>query len=357
MVVSLFKHQDVEQADIFPDVSLIIAVHNEEKVIREKLENSLSQDYPEDKLEIIVASDCSDDKTDEIVSEFEKRGVKLISIPERRGKESAQREAIKEAKGEILVLTDASIMLNKDALRNIVRNFNDRTVGCVSSVDKILNSESEGEGFYVRYEMFLRKLESKIYSLVGLSGSFFVIRKGLCQEWPSELPSDFLAVLSTVKKGYRSIIDHQAIGYYRVLSSSTAEFQRKVRTVARGLRVLVAKRELLNPLRYGFFSIQLLSHKLMRWVVPFLYIIFFLSSMCLTFCEKNSIFYVLIFLIQLLFFALTIFGYIREKEGKQLSAIYKIPLFFFISNLAILSAWIKLLCGKKFAAWEPSSRT
>jgi len=352
VVVSLFKHQDVEQADIFPDVSLIIAVHNEEKVIREKFENSLSQDYPEDKLEIIVASDCSDDKTDEIVSKFEEKGVKLISIPERRGKEYAQKQAIKKAKGEILVFTDASIMLSKDALRHMVKNFNDETVGCVSSVDKIINSESEGEGFYVKYEMFLRKLESKICSLIGLSGSLFAVRRELSSSWPNDLPSDFVIPLVGLKKGYRSIIDPRVIGFYRTLPFSISEFQRKVRTVLRGITAFMERSiEFLNPFSYGFFSLELFSHKLLRWLVPFLLITVLISSVYL---YTFSPFYKVIFIFQIAFYFSAILGFINEKLGTH--KLFKIPSFFCIVNYSILIAWVKFLSGKREIFWEPSRR-
>ena len=196
-----------------PSVSYIITAYNEEKRIKEKIENSLGQDYPKEKLEIIVASDCSSDGTDEIVRSFEENGIKLVRAPERKGKENAQKHAVDAANGEILVFSDVATVLKPDGISNIVRNFSDPAIGCVSSEDKFVDKDGNvsGEGAYVKYEMFLRKLESKVNTLVGLSGSFFAARRQVCENWATDLQSDFNTLLNSVKLGLRGISDPNSI--------------------------------------------------------------------------------------------------------------------------------------------------
>ncbi|MFV9645052.1 MAG: glycosyltransferase family 2 protein [Desulfobacterales bacterium] len=265
-----------------PSVSFIITAYNEEKRIKQKIENSLTQDYPKEKLEIIIASDCSSDKTDEIVRSFEDKGIKLVRAPERKGKENAQKHAVDAASGEILVFSDVATILRPNAITNIVKNFSDPTIGCVSSEDKFIDKDGNvsGEGAYVKHEMFLRKLESKVNTLVGLSGSFFAARREICKDWAIDLQSDFNTLLNSIKLGLKGISDPNSIGYYQNIADEKKEFNRKARTVLRGISVLMRNFSLLNPIKYGLFSWQLFSHKLCRWFVPFFLIIAFMAPRC-----------------------------------------------------------------------------
>src|SRR5262249_4684481 len=202
-VIATLRPKTVIKSDAAPKVSLIITAHNEGKRIQEKIENALGQTYPGGRLEIIVASDCSTDRTDEVARSFESHGVKLVRAPERRGKEHAQKLAIATAGGEIVVFSDVGTTLPPDGIRRIVRNFADQTVGCVSSVDRVLdqNGQVSGEGAYVRYEMLLRRLETRANSVVGLSGSFFAARREVCREWATDVPSYFRCLLEAVRMG------------------------------------------------------------------------------------------------------------------------------------------------------------
>ena len=192
MALLLVRDRRVTKAPVLPSVSFIITAHNEERRIREKLENTLGQDYPASRLEIIVASDCSTDRTDEIVGAYPDR-VRLIRAAERRGKEAAQQLAVRAAAGDILVFSDVATALAPDGISSIVGNFADASVGCVSSVDRFVDADGtlSGEGAYVRYEMFLRGLESRVNGLVGLSGSFFAARREVCRRWAADRQSDF----------------------------------------------------------------------------------------------------------------------------------------------------------------------
>ena len=369
-----------------PMLTFIITAYNEEKRIREKIENSLSLDYPRDKLEIIVASDCSSDHTDEIVKSYSDKGVRLVRSPERKGKEHAQKLAVSEAKGDILVFSDVATIIEPDGLKNIVANFEDPSVGCVSSVDKFINPDGSisGEGAYVKYEMFLRSLESRVNTLVGLSGSFFAARKEVCQNWAEDLQSDFNTVLNSVKIGMKGISDPKTVGYYKNIQDEKKEFDRKVRTVLRGISVLMRNLSLLNPFKYGLFSWQLFSHKLCRWLVPFFLILSFVTCGILSF---SSPFYLVLFLLQLAFYSIALYyhltrhsspvtshpatsnsspvtGHSSLGKASQPSSFpaskaqnyFKLPYYFASVNASILVDWFKYLRGERATFWQPSQR-
>jgi glycosyltransferase involved in cell wall biosynthesis len=332
-----------------PPVSFIITAHNEEARIAQKLENTLRQDYPPDALEVIVASDCSTDATDEIVRAAGAR-VRLVRAPERRGKEAAQQLALRVASGDILVFSDVATALAPDGVSAIVRNFADPTVGCVSSEDRFVDADGRvsGEGAYVRYEMFLRSLESRVNSIVGLSGSFFAARRDVCRRWAADRQSDFSTLLNTVQLGLRGVSDPESVGYYRNITDERREFDRKVRTVARGIAVFAANLGMLNVFRYGLFSWQLASHKLTRWLVPFALIGAALTSAWLA---AGSPTYGAAALAQGAFYAAAITG---RRTGSRL---LRIPAFFVVSNLAVAAAWLRFVRGDRITTWTPSERT
>jgi len=347
---------DEKQSRQYPPVSFIITAHNEEERIKEKIEGSLLQDYPGDKWEIIVASDCSSDQTDEIVRAYEGQ-VKLVRAPERKGKENAQKYAVEASRGEILVFSDVATILEPNAISNIVRNFRDPSIGCVSSEDRFLDVDGNisGEGAYVKYEMLLRKLESRVNTLVGLSGSFFAARREVCKKWSIELQSDFNTLLNSIKLGLRGISDPESIGYYKNIADEKKEYNRKVRTVLRGISVMMKNLSLLNPFRYGLFAWQLFSHKICRWLVPFFLILVFFSNL---FIIDDSFFYVLTFILQVAFYflAYTYFQAGKWREHGAFVNLMKIPYFFVTVNLSIIVAWWRYIKGERATFWEPSKR-
>ncbi len=340
-----------------PSVTVIITVRNEERVIRDKLLNTLALKYPpgaeSNQFEIIVASDASDDQTTEIVREYSATGVKLVALAARGGKERAQAEALGHATGEIIVFTDARSSLPPEALSRLVAYFSDPRVGAVSSVDRVTTSASgsSGEGLYVIYEMWLRRLESACHSLIGLSGSCFAVRKVVCSPFLTNVPSDFQFLINARKQGFIGIHAEDATCSYESVKTEEAEFTRKVRTVLRGIHTLFSYKEMLNPFRFGFFSIQLLSHKLCRWLVPFFIL---LAGGSLFILSRSSFGYTALFFIGIVFFLLAAIGYFRPALRRNL--LLKVPLFFTVSNLAILSAWIKYLSGERTVKWDPSQR-
>jgi cellulose synthase/poly-beta-1,6-N-acetylglucosamine synthase-like glycosyltransferase len=207
-LISTFRKYKNTKRYITPRITFIICAYNEEKRIRRKIENTLSLQYPRNRMQVIVVSDGSTDGTAQIIREYEEKGVELIELEERRGKESGQNEAVRRARGDILVFSDVATTLDKVGLMEIVANFYDPGIGCVSSVDKLLlNGESGGEGFYVKYEMWLRSMESAVKSVVGLSGSFFAARKEVCFDFSTNMQSDFKTLLNSMKIGLRGISD------------------------------------------------------------------------------------------------------------------------------------------------------
>jgi glycosyltransferase involved in cell wall biosynthesis len=348
MAIAFVRSRPVLRAAITPHVSFIITVHNEGDRIREKLENTLALNYPLDRLEIIVASDCSADDTDAIVRAYSDR-IRLVRASVRRGKEAAQQLAIEAASGDIFIFSDVATALAPDAVSTIVTNFADPTVGCVSSIDKFVNADGEtsGEGAYVRYEMLLRRLETQVNTLVGLSGSFFAARREVCEHWATDRQSDFSTLLGAIERGLRGVLDVRCPGYYRNIADDRRELERKIRTVVRGLFVLRANVRMLNPIRYGWFAWQLASHKLCRWIVPFAMLGAYLSNVLLA---ADSRFYQSVLAIQTLFYVVACAG--MHLDIKAL----KIPAFLVQANVAVSIAWLRHLRGERITVWTPSDR-
>lgn len=342
----------VIDASVLPRVSFIITAYNEEQSIREKLENTLACDYSGG-LQILVASDGSTDATNDIVREFSHRGVELVNVKERLGKENAQRAAIEYAEGDILVFSDVATRIEANAIERIVEVFEDPCVGAVSSEDRFLSSSGEvmGEGAYVKYEMWLRGLESRINSLVGLSGSFFAARKSVCENWDISVPSDFNTAINSVKRGFRAVSDPYLLGFYPDIKNSSNEYQRKLRTVIRGMAALGSNLDVLNPMKYGMFAFQMFSHKVMRWLVPWFLILLLVTNLLLI---QEHWFYSLCLIGQFGFYTLAILGAISETLRKN--SLIKLCYFFVQVNLAIFQASIQYAMGKRITKWEPSKR-
>lgn len=346
------KPRDVRKNKIHPSVSVIVAARNEADKIRSKIENTLGLDYPADRLEIIVASDASDDGTDDIVQAYANQGVRLVRAPHRGGKEFVQGLAVAAAKGDVLVFTDAATMLEPNAIGRLVENFADRSVGAVSTEDLVVDAAGvpTGEGIYVKYEMWVRRLESQFYSLVGLSGSCFAIRKELCSEWSSGLASDFMAALLSARKGYRAVVDPSVRGRFPTVILPGLEIQRRIRTFLRGIRVLMANLDMVNPFAFGRFTFQLVSHKLFRFLAPFP-VLTALGTSGLLMAEQP---YRVFFWMQMSFYTVgMIGGFVSTLQRNRL---VRVASYFTMVQWAMLVAWYKFVRGQHQTTWEPSKR-
>ena len=339
--------------DALPPLTTIVAARNEETRLRGKIEDLLSQDYPKDRWQIIVVSDGSTDGTADIARSFTEQGVQCLELEQRQGKETAQARAIQMASGDLLVFTDVATRIGGAGLRGMASALMLPGVGAVSSEDRFVTVDGRpaGEGLYVRYEMWLRRLESRAGGLVGLSGSLFAMRRELCDEWPTDIPSDMLAALRTARRGLRAISLPHVHGLYPDLKDDSAEFARKRRTAVRGMAALAYARELLHLRRHGLFAFQLWSHKILRWGTPWFMALALLSNIALA---AGSVFFTWTLLLQLLFYGLAALGALWPTARRF--APVRIIYFFVLSNLALAVALVDYLRGQRIVQWEPSAR-
>jgi cellulose synthase/poly-beta-1,6-N-acetylglucosamine synthase-like glycosyltransferase len=275
--------------------------------------------------------------------------MEIVELPGRGGKAAGLNAGLQQSRHDIIVFSDASIALEPLALQAIVRPFVDPQVGCVSGEDRI--AEAGGEGLYGRYELLLRSLESDVHSIVGASGSFYAQRRALCTPFAEGLAPDFLSVLRTVEQGYRAVSEPSAVGSMTSVKDQKHEFERKVRTLIRGMTALFAYPQLLNPFRYGLFSFALWSHKLLRWTVPVGLIVALLSPLGLL----DSPFYVAALVVQVLFYLVAAVA-MREWFDVHRSLPGKVALYFSTVNAAILMAWYQYGTGVRQELWTPSRR-
>ena len=269
LIVAIRGPRHVIQADITPSLSFVISAYNEADVIRTKLENALALDYPADRRQIVVISDCSDDGTDAIVAEFAGRGVAIARQTERRGKTAGLNHTVPGLKGDIVVFSDANAIYEADALRKLVRNFADPAVGYVTGEARYLENgqaaADAGERAYWGYEMQMKRLETQIGSMVGGDGAIYAIRRQLWQNLPDDAINDFLNPLQIVEAGWRGVYEPEAVCHEETGGAFRSEYKRRVRIVSRSWRAVFQAAGVLNPFRVGLFSLCLLSHKVLRW--------------------------------------------------------------------------------------------
>ncbi len=352
-LLSLGRRDPRRREPIRPSVSVIVTAHNEEAQIRRKVLNCLALDYPKDCCEILVASDGSTDRTAAIVSSFAQRGVRLVELPERRGKQYAQLAARNASRGEILVFTDAGVDLPANALNEMVSNFADPAVGCVSSEDRVAQQQRGwvGERVYVQFEMWLRRMESRAGSLVTASGSFFGVRRAVCDDWHADQTSDFFLPLHAIALGLRAVVDPASVGSYAAPQSPGSELHRKVRTIVNGLHVFFSHWRLLNPFRHGLVAWQLVSHKLCRWLIPFAILALLVSSVALW---RAGFFYRLCACLLAAGIGTGILGLAAGRLTKWKPL--RLAGYFLLGNAATLMAWSYFIAGERFVTWQPTRR-
>jgi cellulose synthase/poly-beta-1,6-N-acetylglucosamine synthase-like glycosyltransferase len=349
----LTKGEPVQLAPITPPVTLIISAYNEGEIIRAKIKNSLALDYPAELLEVIVVSDCSDDDTEAIAGEYANRGVRLLCLEKRSGKTAGLNVAVPKARGEIIIFSDANAMYHRMAVRHLVRNFADPTVGCVTGesryeVDANAADSTASENLYWRYELALKKLETKTGSLVGGDGAIYAIRKALFRPMRPEDLSDFVNPLQIVAQGYRNVYEAEAFSFERGAESFEKEFGRKVRIINRAWRGLWRVRQVLNPFRFGFYTVQVLSHKLLRWLIPvFMAGAFGANFFVLNFGKLHQI----VFAVQIAFYVLAFIGWLQSRRP-AISRLFYVPYYFCLVNYASLLGIISNYRGQKFAVWN-----
>jgi cellulose synthase/poly-beta-1,6-N-acetylglucosamine synthase-like glycosyltransferase len=341
----------------WPYISILLPAYNEERSIRGTLEALLALDYPADRRQILVISDASTDRTDAIVQEFRSQGVELIRLRKRAGKTAAENVAARHLRGEVVVNTDATIRIPAASLKPLIRVFQDPTIGVASgrdiSVGRADVETSRGEWAYVGYEMWIRRLETRAGSIVGASGCFYAIRRELVTDlFPEALSRDFASPLRAREAGYRTVSADEAICCVPRTVSIRSEFNRKVRTLARGLETLWYKRALMNPLAYGRFAWMLLSHKLCRWLVHLTLPLGLVGLVLLALVEPAAL---LVLAAVVLVAGVGILAW-RWPEARPAPSPVSVCGFVVAVNVAALLAWSKALRGERNPIWEPTRR-
>jgi len=340
--------------DAYPYVSVFIPAYNEEAFIAEKISNALALTYPAERLEIVVASDGSDDKTAQIARSFSElyKNVRVLEYPCRRGKVNVMNSGIPECSGEIVVLTDANAMFNKEALVNLVRHFVDGTVGCVAGEKRIVDAGAndqagEHEGLYWRFESFLKRLEGRVSTVIGADGAVYAIRKNLWRPLPSETPvDDFLLSMLIVKQGYRIVYEPGAISTEYSGGSLTNEFRRKVRIAAGNFYNL---RYLKGLLGLNLISFMFLGHKFLRWISPFLLAAF--TALVVATAVGGSWIGTWLVVGLLIVYLLAVLGYVSDGKvpGDKLT---RTLTYFLMTVVAQLFGFFRYLSRSQGAVWE-----
>lgn len=345
-----------------PDVTLLIAAYNEEDIVDDKMHNTRSLDYPKEKLHVVWVTDGSTDSTMQKLQAY--TDVQVLHEPERKGKTAAINRSIPYIDTPIVIFTDANTILNSESLKEIVYLFADKKVGCVAAEKRISieaedTASSSGEGFYWRYESYLKNLDSRLYSVVGAAGELYAIRKDLFEAIPNDtLLDDFVLSLKIAQKGYKIAYCPTAYATEYSSESMKEEEKRKVRIAAGGLQAVWRLRSLLNIFKYGILSFQYISHRVLRWAVtPFaLFALFPLNILlCMFSSPANKWLYSLLFAAQCIFYLLAFIGYVYSKKEIKYKILF-IPYYFLFMNLNVFKAYSYLRQKGNTGVWEKAKR-
>lgn len=344
----------VKDESLNPSVALMIAAYNEEADIAQKIENSLKLDYPAELLQIIVVSDASSDRTDEIVKSFSERRVRLIRVEGRVGKTEARNVALKKVKADIVLFSDATTEYQPDVVKKLVRNFADPSVGMVTGHLKYKDPNGSQMGFgqklYWKYETLIKKSQTKLGTLTGSIGCITAFRKEAYSDLPPNIIEDFTEPLMFVIKGYRIVSEPEAVCYELTTRKSSQEWNMRVRVIRGGMTGLLYAKAVLNPFNHFVASFQLISHKVFRWLVPVFAIMLLFVSMTSVILEPNIVVNTL-FGLQVLYYILVVMAYTLEKKGKH-NKVLGITYYLFIVNAASLIALYKTFTESLDSTWE-----
>ncbi|GAB2644210.1 glycosyltransferase family 2 protein [Emticicia sediminis] len=350
-----------------PKVTLVVPAYNEMSCIEAKVKNTFSLDYPADLMEVLFVTEGSNDGTSEYINSLQDNysNLRMIGGETRRGKIEAMNIAIKTINTPIVIFTDANTNLNNQVIRNIVRHFQDPVVGAVAGEKRIETEGSEaaagaGEGLYWKYESFLKKLDTELYSVVGAAGELFAVRTHLFGEVEKDtLLDDFIVSLRIAASGYRVIYEPNAYASERPSFSIQEEMKRKIRIAAGGFQSIARLDYLWNIFRFGLLSFQYVSHRAMRWAVaPFCLPLIFLLNLILFFLDTNLIkqpTYQLIMLAQIAFYLMAIIGYYLENKKIRIKALF-VPFYFSFMNYCAIKGYFRYRNGLTSGIWEKAKR-
>ncbi|MGA2315979.1 MAG: glycosyltransferase family 2 protein [Thermodesulfobacteriota bacterium] len=351
LLLSLFINRPIKKKEVYPRVTFLITAYNEEHSIAAKLKNTLHLDYPVEKLEVVVASDGSTDSTDTVVKQFHDQGVILKRVEGRVGKTETQNQTVAKATGDIIIFSDATTSYKEDAIRKIVRNYADPQVGAVSGRYEYINPTGAAVGLgtvlFWKYENLIKRLQTRIQTITGCCGCIYSVRRDLYEPLPRDIISDLVEPLKILEKGFRISFEPEAVAYEETTETSKEEFGMRVRVISRGMNGLWYMRSLFNPFKYGFISFQLFSHKVLRWMIPFMLPLLLVSNFLLI----GELFYNLCFIVQVLFYLGAGAGYLLDRSGKK-AKLLALPLYYCVVNAASITAFFRTLTGRKSIVWE-----
>lgn len=343
----------------WPRVSLVVAAYNEEQFIVEKIENTLSLDYPRDKLDIIFITDGSTDNTPALARRY--TDVRVLHEPERRGKVAAIHRAMQTVTTPVTIFCDANTLLNTASIRNILRHYADPKVGGVAGEKKVLSgndgqASGAGEGIYWKYESLLKRLDAELYTVVGAAGELFSIRTELYEPVPPDvLLDDFVISLGICRKGYRIVYEPQSFASETPSTSMKEEQKRKIRISAGAFQSMIMLKDLLNVVRYPVLSFQYISHRVLRWTAcPIALPLIFILNIILAF-NPGSPFYLLLLAGQCLFYTAAIAGWLLSNRNIKVKALY-VPYYFFFLNLSLYLGFLRFRKGRQSVLWEKAAR-
>ena len=351
----LVKPKSIALQDIteYPSVDIIIAAYNEESCIKARIENALAQNYP-GRLNILVASDGSKDKTGEIITGFTDTRVKAHAFPENRGKISVLNDLISQSTADYLVLTDANTEFNVDAVDILIRSFTGK-VGAVSG-ELILETDAGNQnqdGLYWQYEQLLKKYESALGGLLGANGAIYAIKRDLYIPLPKDtVVDDFCIVMNVKKQGYQVLYNELAIATEEIAPSLKEEYGRRVRIGVGNYKAFMVNLWALSPLQ-GWFSLCYWSHKVLRWFAPHFMLIIFLAN--ITLIEQPL--YLMLFIGQVMFYVIGLYGQRKIDNGDKVNSLVAIISFFLSMNIALGQGFYKFLKGHKSGGWQRTARS
>jgi cellulose synthase/poly-beta-1,6-N-acetylglucosamine synthase-like glycosyltransferase len=357
-VKKIFYQSEIKPIETLPEVTLVVAAYNEENWIEEKIQNSLKLDYPSEKLKYLFVTDGSDDGTMDIIRQYPQ--IHLEHDPKRQGKIAAVDRIMPLIKSPIIVFTDANTLLNKEAIRNIVKHFADPNVGAVAGEKRIIQSRKDdasvaGEGIYWKYESMLKKLDAELYSVVGAAGELFAIRTELYEPVRKDtLIEDFYMTLRIAQKGYKVAYETEAYALETASASIKEEMKRKVRITAGGIQAIIRLADLLIPFPNPILSFQYISHRVLRWTLaPLSLLIFFIVSAILA--VQGDRWGQLLLTLQIIYYTAAYIGYLFERKAISVKALY-IPLYFTMMNLSVFLGVWRLISRQQSVVWEKAER-
>jgi cellulose synthase/poly-beta-1,6-N-acetylglucosamine synthase-like glycosyltransferase len=357
----LFKNRENHEQELFfePDITMVVAAFNEEDFIDKKIENSLALDYPPDKLKLIFITDGSTDNTPAIIERF--ANIQLLHQPERRGKVAAMNRAIHFVSTDYVIFSDANTLLNKECVREMVKHYKNPSVGGVAGEKKIIATSNEqaagvGEGLYWKYESFLKKMDAEFYSVIGAAGELISVRTSLFENVGDDVViEDFVQSLKICMKGYTIQYEPNAFAMESSSLSMKEEEKRKVRICAGAFQAMVILKNLFNVFKYPVLSFQFISHRILRWTLCPLCIVFLLLSNALIVFENQTTFYAIFLVLQLCFYSLAVIGWRYAHKNITVKALY-LPYYFLFMNISVYLGFYKFIRKKQPVLWEKASR-